>query len=124
MKTAIFILAILFISCSSTSTKDFHHAKSDTTITTILYMNSSVEARVDQAYRIIKDTFAFDTVDSETAKKIWKRDTSYFPPVWVPVKDSAGKVIKDSAGNDKREMTFQLIQNKNWVLQDYNKRIF
>lgn len=120
MKKTILILSLFLASCGSSSIKP-HDAKSDTTTTLILYLNTAFNARIDLAYRIIKDTFSFDTVNAETAKRVWKKDTLYFVPIAIPRSDSAGKLIKDSAGNVKQDIQYVQIRNNNLILQDYNK---
>lgn len=123
MKTIILVLLIFFASCGSTNIKQVHDLKSDTAITLVLHLDENMTARVDHVYRIIRDTFSFDTINAETAKRIWKKDTLYYVPVTIQMRDSLGGFIKDSSGNVKTRVQFQLLRYNKFILQDYNKRL-
>lgn len=121
MKKSILFLSIFFAACGSTGVKEYHSAGADSAITIVLYITEDLTPKVDAVYRIVKDTFSFDTVNAETAKRVWEKDTAYYIPVQVPNLDSSGKTVVDSSGNIKKHLEFRLLRNNQMILQDYNK---
>ena len=116
--TKIFLLAalILFSSCGDNSyTSAVHHpGKLDSALTTIVYKYAPYTIRIDGAKKYLKDTFAFDTIDSENAKRVWKKDSIYLGPVF----DSLGRMWIDSL---TRQPIFIRPIKKEDVLADFNK---
>src|SRR5437870_4615280 len=105
------ILALLFIgvmgfhfllSCTSKkTTTEYTKHPPDTTKTIVSFISPRTWERVGitrQGYtieisRATKDTFALDSVDVNSMRRIWKRDTSYYTILSIPVLDSTGKNV-------------------------------
>jgi hypothetical protein len=118
-RTILSALVIALISCNSKTT-NYVQKKADTIRTAAIYMGGSGYIEGGLVYRITKDTFALDTINSETMKKKWKRDTAYFIPQTVPMTDSLGKAMFDSLGKPQQTIRYFPTPNKN-ILEDYNK---
>ncbi len=108
------------MSCSS-KTAEYQKSKADTTqtfveIVTPLYwqqfgINGNIAVSTI-AWRLTKDTFAFDSSGAETLIKKWKRDTLYVFEIHLPK--------KDTTGGKKDSVLYPLLTSKN-ILVDYNK---
>jgi hypothetical protein len=109
------------LSCNSSSKSTFQQSKPDTTKTAAIFMGGTGYVEGGIVFRISKDTFAFDSLDTETIKKKWKRDTTYYIPQIVPLTDSLGKAVLDSLGKPQQTVRYFPTPNKN-ILEDYNRK--
>lgn len=125
--TKITALALLMlISCNREALKKYVPSKADTVQTAAKWFwEQDIAAHETKIWRVTKDTVAYDTIPStvagaQTLRPKYHRDTMYIIQVNVPVKDSLGKVLKDSAGNPKLRQALQMIDKK-YVIEDYDK---
>lgn len=109
-----------FFACSS-KTDTYRKSAPDTTQTfvtaiTPLYwqqafgINGNISVTTI-AWRLTKDTFAFDSADANTQIKKWKRDTLYAFEIHLPK--------KDTTGGKKDSVLYPLLTPK-FILKDYN----
>lgn len=109
------------VSCGNSKVAEYKKTPPDTTMTWVLAVTPLDWAKLKlninqgvlfQSWRLTKDTFAFDSTDVNTMKKIWKRDTLYAFEVRIPKIDTS-KGQKDS-------FIYPMLSPKH-ILQDYNK---
>lgn len=100
----------------------FNHLPADTVRTAITYIDvQSQSGRLEIVFRIAKDTSYLDSIAPNTYKKIERRDSFYYVPVWIAARDSTGKELKDTTGKTIPTLSYQLL-DKLLLLQDYNRK--
>ncbi len=116
------LIGAIFSCDSKSKNKNLQRLPTDTVRTVALYINpQNGMLSVDYVFKLIKDTLKFESVDSNTAKKVWSRDSLYYVPNYIPKLDSLKKPIRDSAGNIQYKVDWTPVSSVN-IVQDYNKR--
>lgn len=116
-----FIATTLLPKCSSKNI-EYNKRPPDTTNTFVQFVSpldwpakigvAGNQGYFTQAWRLTKDTFAFDSADATTMKKIWKRDTVYVFEVHIQPKDTTG---------GKMDSVIYPVLTPKHILVDYNK---
>jgi hypothetical protein len=125
--TAILVMIALVYASSCTngnSTAQFKASPPDTATVMAFYaLGNTGQARIDQVFRVSKDTTVMEVVDSSggkiTQRKVTRRDTTY----WVPLADTLkkdGAPVLDSVGKLQIKINYAPLPPL-YIYQDYNK---
>lgn len=118
--TLIFLFALLvygvLTSCNNDSKQPaFKHSPPDTIKTYFVFLNPVLGW--DIGYRIKKDSFAFNKIDSVTQ---WMRKKLYFIPFYDSVRNNQGIALPDSAGKYHVRLTMYVPIDESKILHDSN----
>lgn len=133
--TALTILVLILLAAAchiKPAPVTFKPSPPDTSNTWIKFISPAVWAQeplflphddyTERVTMITRDSVFFDSVDANTAKKIWRRDTAYIVSLTVPQMNEQKKPLLDSAGHIIYKVWFLKIPDTS-ILQDYHTKL-
>lgn len=125
-------MCFMLWACGESKNGDYKKAVADTSQTFVHFitpddrdwLNAGVQPDnpIDaKLFKIRKDTLILDSIDANTSKRIWKRDSIYIAIIQRPIIDTLTKKQKiDSASRPLFKDPIYLLLDKKFVVSDCN----